>query len=130
MSRRQGGAKAIANATATLARAPPQRLTRRLAGTGRLLSRVSLVLAGIGCPVRCLSETLEGNLLSVPAAASDGRSAGGWGYPRAADRWREDDPELEEVLAGVYSTAGCLGGDSRSVMALEDQLVVHVRDGL
>ena len=39
-------------------------------------------------------------------------------------------PEFEEVLAGSDSTAGCLGGDPRSVMALEDQLVVHVADGL
>jgi len=39
-------------------------------------------------------------------------------------------PELKEVLARVYSTAGCLGGDPRSVMALEDELVVHIRDGL
>jgi hypothetical protein len=38
--------------------------------------------------------------------------------------------ELEEVLAGSCSTAGCLGGDPRSVTALEDQLVVHVADGL
>jgi hypothetical protein len=34
--------------------------------------------------------------------------------------------ELEEVLAGSCSTAGCLGGDPGSVMALEDQLVVRV----
>jgi len=38
--------------------------------------------------------------------------------------------EFEEVLAGCCSTAGCLGGDPRSVTALEDQLVVHVAHGL
>jgi hypothetical protein len=34
--------------------------------------------------------------------------------------------QLEEVLAGSCSTAGCLGGDPGSVMALEDQLIVRV----
>jgi hypothetical protein len=37
--------------------------------------------------------------------------------------------ELRQVLARVYSAAWRLGGDPRSVMALEDQLVVHVLDG-
>jgi hypothetical protein len=38
--------------------------------------------------------------------------------------------ELEEVLAGSCSTAGCLGGDPSPVMALEYQVVVHVLESL
>ena len=85
---------------------------------------------------------------SVPAA-SDGRSAGASGYagqesfrspslifaalaiPEGSGSHGEQTlPELEEVLAGSYSTAGCLGGDPRAVLALEYQRVVHVAHGL
>jgi len=60
--------------------------------------------------------------MASPLAHDDTRGGGSHGEMTLA--------ELEEVLAGSCSTAGCLGGDPRSVMALEYQVVVHVRDGL